>query len=150
MTESTNIREIIDNLIDDWKNAAPIGFDINILKVLELETIEKGNICYSMVVPQSLCNIINTLHGGAIGTIVDVVSSIAIVSMNPELPPSVSVEICVHYAATAKLDEKIKVYSNVYKMGKNLAFTDTTIRNSKGDIVAKASHTKYIGFKPKL
>ncbi|EFA86399.1 hypothetical protein PPL_00191 [Heterostelium album PN500] len=135
MSKPQNIKEkeeALFKLLDQWKGLT--GFDSVMFKYLKMESIdhEKNSIIMSMTVPQELCNVLSTLHGGAMATLVDIVSSIAIISTDPSnMPPSVSVDLSISYAATAPLGETITIESLVYKIGKNLAFSDTTIYNSK-------------------
>eukprot|EP01132_Coremiostelium_polycephalum_P004026 gene4026-5037_t len=125
------------------------GFDKSFIDHLVFERLVKpGYVIYSLIVPKSLCNILNTLHGGAIATIVDVVSAVSIISKaNERIHPGVSVEISVHYGSAAPLGSKIFIHSKCYKIGRNLAYSDTEIRNANDDIIAKGSHTKFFGIK---
>ncbi|GAM17092.1 hypothetical protein SAMD00019534_002670 [Acytostelium subglobosum LB1] len=142
---------MLNNVLEQWKGIP--GFDNEFFKYLEMGTYnhEKKILTMTMVVPQELCNVLSTLHGGAMATLVDVVSSIAIIASDPErMPPSVSVDLSVSYAATAPVGEKITIESTVLKIGKNLAFTDTAIYNNHNKIVCKGSHTKFIHRKAAL
>ncbi|KAK5580370.1 hypothetical protein RB653_000386 [Dictyostelium firmibasis] len=124
------------------------GFDKQFLELCTCESLEKGKVVMSMTVDQKYCNILSCLHGGAIATLTDVISSIAILTTNLEvITPSVSVEIGMVYSSPAPVDRKIFIVSSVYKQGRNLAFTETTIyldSEDSGIVIAKGSHTKFL------
>eukprot|EP01132_Coremiostelium_polycephalum_P003639 gene3639-4531_t len=141
-TSDKNIE--LKNVMELWGSK---GFDKLIFDSITKETIEPNKAVYSMIVPKHLCNILNTLHGGAIASIIDIVSSVAIMTSIPELKPSVTVEMSIQYGTGAKLGEKVTIESTCYKIGKNLAYSDTSLKNSKGDTIAKGSHTKFVGLK---
>ncbi|KAF2069683.1 hypothetical protein CYY_008991 [Polysphondylium violaceum] len=143
--ELNKIKEKLDGLLEKW-----IGFnqyDANLLSKIKLVKWEKGSVVYSMNVDPELCNMFGTLHGGAQATLVDVLGSMAIFSLDPTpntIVPSVSVEISVNYASSAPRDSTVYIHSNCYKQGKNLVFTETTIKNDKDEVVCKGSHTKFV------
>ncbi|KAN0040124.1 hypothetical protein ACTA71_012014 [Dictyostelium dimigraforme] len=134
------------DLLSKWTQFE--GFDKQFLELCTCESLDKGKVVMSMTVDQKFCNILSNLHGGAISTLTDVISSIAILTTNLEvIIPSVSVEISMVYASPAPVTRKIFVSSSVYKHGRNLAFTDTTIyldSVNSGIVVAKGSHTKFL------
>jgi len=134
----------LDDILEKWRECK--GFDSIVLDKIKLESAEIGSLVCSLIVTPDICNIYETLHGGAMATIVDVISSLAVLSMNKDVAfkPSVSVEISVNYAASAPCHSKIYIYSNCYKEGRNLAFTETTLKNEKGDVICKGSHTKFV------
>ncbi|KAN0042144.1 hypothetical protein ACTFIV_004703 [Dictyostelium citrinum] len=140
------------SLLSKWTQFE--GFDKQFLELCTCEKLEKGKVVMSMTVNERYCNILSNLHGGAIATLTDVISSIAILTTNLEvIVPSVSVEIGMVYSSPAPIDRKIFIVSSVYKQGRNLAFTETTIyldSEDSGIVVAKGSHTKFIVNKSKL
>lgn len=87
------------------------------------------------------------LHGGFSATIVDVVTTYALMTMDEEMPrPGVSVNLSVSYLKGAKEGDELYIDATTLKAGKTLAFLDCEIKHKKDDsIVAKGSHTKFIG-----
>ncbi|EGG20768.1 thioesterase superfamily protein [Cavenderia fasciculata] len=125
-------------------------FEKIIMKSVQLVTVDftKKTITCSMVVEQELSNIMSSLHGGVIATLVDIISSMAIMMFSGKGTPSVSVDLVINYANAATVGQTLYIESCAYKIGRNLAFTDTIIKGDKG-IIAKGSHNKFI-LEPKI
>lgn len=83
-----------------------------------------------------------TLHGGCIATLVDVISTAALVTKSNH--PGVSVDISVSYMSPGPAGETVEGDATLTKLGANLAFMDVTITNEQGKVVAKGSHTKFL------
>ncbi|KAI2607739.1 Thioesterase/thiol ester dehydrase-isomerase [Hypoxylon fragiforme] len=49
-----------------------------------------------------------------------------------------------YLSAGGKIGDKISVTAVCDKIGKTLAYTSITFRNSKGELAARGSHTKYV------
>lgn len=97
-----------------------------------------------MTIEQRHVNALGTLHGGCTATLVDVVSSLALLSTPPHRL-SVSVELNVSYLRGVKLGDDILIEARNLKSGKNLAFLEVAIkRKSDGQLVATGKHTKFI------
>ncbi|EEU04077.1 thioesterase superfamily protein [Dictyostelium discoideum AX4] len=140
------LKNQLADLLNKWTKFE--GFDKQFLELCTCEKLEKGKVVMSMTVDEKYCNVLSNLHGGAIATLTDVISSIAILTTNLDaIVPSVSVEISMVYSNPAPVDRKIFIVSSVYKSGRNLAFTETTIyldSEDSGIVIAKGSHTKFI------
>ncbi|EGG23326.1 thioesterase superfamily protein [Cavenderia fasciculata] len=123
-----------------------VCYERTICDQLSLETIDfkKNQLTYVMVVPKEFCNLLNTLHGGIIASLCDVVSSNAVVLFTNDTKQSFSIDLSINYATAAPLGQPITIVSNVYKIGKKLVFTETTISNTSGVCIAKGTHNKYI------
>ncbi|CAO1357020.1 unnamed protein product [Diamesa serratosioi] len=87
------------------------------------------------------------LHGGFSATIVDVVTTYALMTMHEDMPkPGVSVNLSVSYLKGAKEGDDLYIEATTLKAGKTLAFLECEIKHKKDDsIVAKGAHTKFIG-----
>lgn len=86
-----------------------------------------------------------TLHGGYTATLVDMVTTYAL--MSKPCHPGVSVEINVNYLKGARIGDEVLVEANLVKAGKNLAFIDCVLKNKRDNaVIAKGSHTKYVNF----
>ena len=83
-----------------------------------------------------------TLHGGCIATLVDVVSTAALVTQSDH--PGVSVNIDVAYMSPGPAGDEVQVDARVTKVGVNLAFMEVLITSGDGKVVAKGSHIKYL------
>ncbi|KAI6646630.1 TIMELESS-interacting protein [Oopsacas minuta] len=104
------------------------GFSTNLkhLRITEAQTeFVKGR----MTVMESDCNVNGMLHGGQISTIVDVISTFAIILRGR--PRGVSVEMNISFLRPARLGEEINIHSYSIKTGRSLATALVDISNSE-------------------
>ncbi|MFS8007935.1 putative Thioesterase domain, HotDog domain superfamily, acyl-coenzyme A thioesterase 13 [Helianthus anomalus] len=76
-------------------------FEPLIMSGLKVDLIERGRVICSMKVPPRLLNVDNSLHGGAIAALVDVVGGTAFPTINNDTNTGVSMEINVSYLDAA-------------------------------------------------
>ena len=100
-----------------------------------------GAICTLTVTP-NLANNFQTLHGGAISTLVDVVGTLALLGRDPKRP-GVSVEMNQSFCVAAAEGETVHILGTVLRYGRTLGFTEVTMTNAKGAVVATGRHTKF-------
>ena len=86
-------------------------------------------------------NAFGTLHGGATCTIIDVVGTLALLSLD-QGRPGVSVELNTSFIAAAHANEMVRVVGSVLKVGKRLGFTQVDILGADGRLCATGRHTK--------
>ena len=106
-----------------------------------------GRCVASLKIEQEHCNYYGTLHGGCTATLVDVISTYALIEDTEESLThlGVSVNMNIDYMKAAKLGSEILIDAQLKKRGKQLAFLDVEIRDKeKNDLIAKGSHTKFI------
>ncbi|KAM8709188.1 hypothetical protein ACLKA7_016060 [Drosophila subpalustris] len=85
------------------------------------------------------------LHGGYTATLVDMVTTYAL--MSKPCHPGVSVEINVNYLKGARIGDEVLIEANTVRAGKNLAFIDCVLKHKKNNaVIAKGTHTKYVNF----
>lgn len=114
------------------------------LDKLQVISAGDGRMVAEMVIEQKHTNTHGTLHGGCIATIIDVCSSIAL-GTNSKPGMGVSVDIYISYLNPGKLNDTIVIESDTIKLGRSLAFAETTIKSkSTGVVIAKGSHTKFV------
>ncbi|XP_021734737.1 acyl-coenzyme A thioesterase 13-like isoform X1 [Chenopodium quinoa] len=125
-------------------------FDAFIVHGLRIDQIEHGRVLCSFNVPQRLLNTANTLHGGAIASLVDLVGSAVVFTVGAP-STGVSVEINVSYLDAALPDEEIEVEGKALRVGKSLAVISVELRKkASGKIIAQGRHTKYLPVSSKL
>ncbi|KAF6032094.1 ACOT13 [Bugula neritina] len=134
---SKNIRQAWEFLMKRGK-----GFD-SLLKNAELISAGEGTCKCKMVVEEHHVNKMKTLHGGMTATLVDSVSTMALVCTEPYLP-GVSVDLSVSYLRGAPLGEEITIDAKALKIGKNLSFLTVDVTDSKGKLIAQGKHTKFV------
>ncbi|XP_017022938.1 acyl-coenzyme A thioesterase 13 [Drosophila kikkawai] len=104
-----------------------------------------GTCCAELKVDQDHVNVSNYLHTGYIVTLVDMITTYAL--MSKPCHPGVSVDISVNFLKGAKLGDDIIIEANLAKAGKNLAVIDCTLKNKKDDsVIAKGTQLKYVNF----
>ncbi|XP_023931962.1 acyl-coenzyme A thioesterase 13 isoform X2 [Lingula anatina] len=86
-----------------------------------------------------------TLHGGMTATLVDSVSTVALMTTGPGLP-GVSVDMNVTFMKSAKIGDDVIIDASTLKVGKTLAFLNVDLKLKKdGSLIAQGRHTKYLG-----
>jgi len=113
-------------------------------KTVEILSLQEGKASFKMKVDESHLNGVGTLHGGMTAFLVDYLTTITVVTKPPHLP-GVSIDMSISYLRAAPVGDEISIYAEVVKMGRTLAFTSAELLNKDGKLLAKASHTKFIG-----
>ena len=150
-----NFDKVLEKVSPTWSTSAKLT---PFLQVTIL-ALSDGKCSAEVKVDESHTNPMGGLHGGFSATLVDCISTYAL--MTQVAAPNVSVDIhmrydyvvvgircqkfCSSYLKGAKIGDEILVDANVIKKGKTLAFLDVVIKNkSNGDVLVKGSHTKFI------
>ena len=110
---------------------------------LTVTAISPGIVHATLPVTESLGNSYGTLHGGATATLIDIVGTLACLSVDPTRP-GVSVNMTQAYMRAARIGETLFVTGRCLKSGKTLAFTEIEVRSTShtGPLVATGTHTK--------
>ncbi|XP_038652875.1 acyl-coenzyme A thioesterase 13 isoform X1 [Scyliorhinus canicula] len=120
------------------------GFD-RVLNKMAVVSACPGKIVCEMKVEEEHVNRGGNLHGGLTATLVDVVSTTALLNTERALP-GVSVDMNITYMSAAKLGEDIIITAQVLKEGKTLAFTTVDLTSKvTGKLLAQGRHTKHLG-----
>uniref|UniRef100_A0A673U1Y0 Acyl-coenzyme A thioesterase 13 n=2 Tax=Suricata suricatta TaxID=37032 RepID=A0A673U1Y0_SURSU len=116
-----------------------------VLEKVTLVSAGPGKVICEMKVGNEHSNNYGTLHGGMTATLVDNISTLALVSTERGLP-GVSVDMNITYMSPAKIGEDLVITAHVLKQGKTLAFTSVDVTNkATGKLVAQGRHTKHLG-----
>ncbi|KAK9799017.1 hypothetical protein WJX73_006267 [Symbiochloris irregularis] len=103
----------------------------------------RGVLTCEFTVPASLCNRRGTLHGGAIGTIVDILSTGALATQSERL--GVSLNINTDYLIAIPQGEQCKVVCKVVKLGRTIATLNVELwRQKTGQLAAQGRHVKFL------
>ncbi|XP_064909063.1 acyl-coenzyme A thioesterase 13 isoform X1 [Columba livia] len=112
---------------------------------VKLLSATPGKIVCEMKVEEEHTNRFGTLHGGLTATLIDVVSTTALI-YTERAAPGVSVDMNITYTSAAKIGEEILITAQILKQGRNLAFATVDLTNkASGKLIAQGRHTKYIG-----
>ena len=128
-------------------NAGATSFN-SVLQKVKFVDGDIGRCVASLKIEQEHCNQLGTLHGGCTATLVDCISTYALVTDSEESLRflGVSVNMNIDYMKAGRLDSEIIIDAQLKKRGKKLAFLDVEIRDKESnDLLAKGSHTKFIG-----
>ncbi|KAM8966943.1 acyl-coenzyme A thioesterase 13 [Pelodytes ibericus] len=120
------------------------GFD-RVLNKLDLVSATPGKVVCELTVQEEHTNRAGNLHGGFTATLVDMVSTAAL--MHTERgAPGVSVDMNITYMNAAKIGDSILITAEVLKQGRSLAFATVDLTDkATGKIIAQGRHTKHLG-----
>lgn len=120
------------------------GFD-RVLEKVTLVSAAPGKLICEMKVEEQHTNKFGTLHGGMTATLVDSISTIALMCTERGAP-GVSVDMNITYMSPAKIGEEIVITAHILKQGKTLAFASVDLTNKiTGKLIAQGRHTKHLG-----
>ncbi|CAK9300693.1 unnamed protein product [Gordionus sp. m RMFG-2023] len=113
---------------------------------LQLVSCADGKCIAEMDIKKEHANIANTLHGGLIATLIDHVTSFAIVSLQyPHLEPSFSINMNISYLNKSKVGDRIVIEGDCEKHGVNISFARAKIYDKiSKNIIATGDHVKFI------
>ncbi|KAI0503432.1 Thioesterase/thiol ester dehydrase-isomerase [Xylaria bambusicola] len=104
----------------------------------------RGKVDFELDITKDHTNRLKILHGGTIASMVDLGGSLAVASTGL-YNTGVSTDLNVSYlSGGGRVGDKITATAVCDKIGKTLAYTSVTFRNSKGELAARGSHTKYV------
>ncbi|RMG11045.1 MAG: PaaI family thioesterase [Planctomycetota bacterium] len=121
-----------------------VGYDAS-LAGLGLRSLEEGRAELTLEVGEAVQNMVGTLHGGAIATLVDVAGTLAILSADAEGRPGVTTDLNVSYFRAARAGERVQAKARVLKLGRTLAFVSVAVEREDGALLAEGRMTKFLG-----
>ncbi|CAH1774173.1 unnamed protein product [Owenia fusiformis] len=122
------------------------GFD-TVMKGLRVVSAGNGNCVCELTVTEDEQNRGGSLHGGMTATLVDVVSTCALMTTERQVA-GVSVDMNITYMKGAKVGSEIVIDAKTLRCGSTLAFLSVDITHkADGTFVAQGRHTKFIGSK---
>ncbi|XP_063986410.1 acyl-coenzyme A thioesterase 13-like [Diachasmimorpha longicaudata] len=120
------------------------SFDVTSVGGMKFLSAGDGHCKAEFTVSEDQLNSAGTLHGGCSATIIDCISTYAL--MTKAGSPGVSVDLNVSFLRAALPGEVILVDAKTIKAGKTLAFLEVEmLKKEGGAIVARGQHTKFIG-----
>ncbi|KAJ8402993.1 hypothetical protein AAFF_G00359090 [Aldrovandia affinis] len=120
------------------------GFD-RVLSKVNVVSASPGKVVCEMKVEEEHTNRGGTLHGGLTATLVDVISTAALL-YTERGAPGVSVDMNITYMNAAKLGEDVLITAQVLKQGRTLAFATVDLTSkATGKLIAQGRHTKHLG-----
>jgi acyl-coenzyme A thioesterase 13 len=105
---------------------------------------EAGLVSCKVFVRPETANMFGTMHGGCHATLIDVVSTAALVTVTGK--PGVSVSLALNYVRPGAAQRELEVTSRVLKHGKRLATMVTEVVDVvSGDVCVTGTHVKSMG-----
>jgi len=105
---------------------------------------QPGTVNFELDIEQQHTNRLGILHGGTIASMVDLGGSLAVASKGLS-STGVSTDLSVTYlSAGGKVGDTLRAEVTCDKFGKTLAYTSIKFTNTKGELVARGSHTKFV------
>ncbi|XP_069880557.1 acyl-coenzyme A thioesterase 13 [Dipodomys merriami] len=133
-----NIRELLKVVVK-----SP-GFDRVLEKVTVVSAAPEKLVC-EMKVEEQHTNKLGTLHGGLTATLIDSISTMALMCTERGAP-GVSVDMNITYMSSAKIGEEVVITAHILKQGRTLAFASVDLTNkATGKLIAQGRHTKHLG-----
>jgi len=125
------------------------GFD-SVLKKISIVSGGGGGCIAQMKVEKEHLNRGGGLHGGLSSTLVDTITTCALMTHNDdkdgEIRAGVSVDLHITFLKGAKQGDEIEIEAKTIKCGRTLAFLECEIRNKNSNsILVRGTHTKYVG-----
>ncbi|XP_033010601.1 acyl-coenzyme A thioesterase 13 [Lacerta agilis] len=116
-----------------------------VLNKMSVISATPGKIVCEMKVEEEHTNRGGTLHGGLTATLIDDVSTFALL-YTERAAPGVSVDMNITYMSAAKIGDEIQITAEILKQGRKLAFANVDLINkATGKLIAQGRHTKYLG-----
>jgi uncharacterized protein (TIGR00369 family) len=146
MNHIQNIKFVLHKLQNANTN---YGKNINsLVTLIEKDTYKliknpEHEIIFKLPVIKDLCNIQNTMHGGAISTLIDISTTVAISGMDRNLRHNVSVELSTHFLNPIKINSNILIHCKIPKIGKSLSYSYAEIYDEETlKLCANGTHVK--------
>lgn len=115
-----------------------------VMEKVKIVSADNGKVEAELLVAEEHQNAGGTLHGGLTATLVDCMTTLAILSFEHGRP-GVSIDLNVSYISPAKTGDLVTITAECLKMGKTMAFTTAELRLKDGRLVARGNHTKHLG-----
>ncbi|MEY2793382.1 MAG: hypothetical protein RJA76_1374 [Bacteroidota bacterium] len=99
---------------------------------------EKGTITAEFEVRPDQLNHAGVMHGGIITTILDEMMGVTLITYEIE-HLYVTINLHVDFLFGARVGEKLKAVSEVFRVGKKIANVEAKLYNEKGQLIAKGT-----------
>jgi len=128
MTKFKNFPLIFSRFISDPNLQGTYAEDIyRNLKLLDINHANPNELDLSFQVSKRYCNFLGNMHGGAIATLLDCTTTLAILKVDKFMRKTVSVDFGLSFLNPTNLNDNLIIKSECTKMGKSLAFSDAKI-----------------------
>ncbi|KAH7718917.1 Protein C25H3.3 [Aphelenchoides avenae] len=129
-------------LKDIFKGYATAKNFQNVASGCRLVSADEGKVTVEFEVTEAMTNPFGGLHGGFSATLVDIVTTTALIATERQ-SPGVSVDLHMTYLNSAKIGDTVVLDASVIKAGRSTAFTRAELyRKHDMKPIATGLHTK--------
>ncbi|KAK7390017.1 hypothetical protein VNO78_25315 [Psophocarpus tetragonolobus] len=121
----------------------PLYYDNFLRSFIKLHHIQRGRISCTVLAKPPVCNGYGTLHGGSVGSLVDILSTACartVVSQDKELFLG---EISISYLSATPLNEEVLANASVVKTGRNLTVVSVEFKLKKTGNLVYITHATF-------
>ena len=121
------------------------GWDKSVLKEIKLTDAKAGRTEFEFTITKPMCNAMDILHGGCATTILDVLTSTALLTIGkPGFldSPSVSRTLTVSFLRAIPVGTRVKVVNEVQQAGRSFTNLTGTIQTLDGKVCVSCVHDK--------
>ena len=112
-----------------------------------VERVSRDGVVLRTSLDASRSNFLASMHGGAIASLVDVATTVALVGRGGF--PGASVSLDATYLAGCGPGDAVLAEATVLRAGRTLAFTECVLRRERdGAVMARACHVKHVAAPP--
>ncbi|OXU25350.1 acyl-coenzyme A thioesterase 13 [Nasonia vitripennis] len=134
--------ELIKAVFERTRTSKTFG---RVLENVKLISAGEGKCKAELKVDEEHLNLGGTLHGGYTSTLVDCISTYALMTHKAGVP-GVSVDLHVTFLKAAVPGDVVSIDARTIKAGRTLAFLEVELsKKDDGALIARGIHTKFIG-----
>ncbi|KAG1655934.1 hypothetical protein FOA52_000901 [Chlamydomonas sp. UWO 241] len=143
VNDTHSAREFLQAL----QNQEGVGvWDTAVLKHLTLVSVEPGRVVCSMPVTETVANPMKNLHGGCAATLVDTVTTVALMTLGDV--GGISTTLSVNYMSPIMIGQELTVEARVMRSGRFLSTTQVDLKLPNGTVAATGLHVKFVYGQP--
>ena len=133
------MRDIRESVYAAWKAGKSPSPATKTLRI-RIVKLSKGRAVLQMGVDRKLHNLSGTMHGGIMGDIADAAMGIALATTLKPEEDFTTVEFKMSFLRP-HIKGPLRAVGLLAKRGRRISFTEATLTNDQGDVVAKSSGT---------
>ncbi|CAK8560883.1 unnamed protein product [Lathyrus sativus] len=118
-------------------------FDSFLRNFIKVDQIKPGRISCTVVAKPPICNGYGTLHGGAVGSFVEVLSTACARTVVAEDKQLFLGEISISYLSATPMDEEVVANASVVKSGRNLTVVALEFKLKKTGNLLYLTHATF-------
>ncbi|KAK7292610.1 hypothetical protein RJT34_15461 [Clitoria ternatea] len=118
-------------------------YDTFIRNFIKVDHIQRGRLSCSLVAKPPICNGYGTLHGGAVGSLVEVLSTACVRTVVAEDKEFFLGEMSISYLSATPANEEVVAIASVVKKGRNLTVVAVEFKLKKTGNLLYITHTTF-------